>query len=281
MRTLVSAPVALLTIVMLGAGGDPDVVIIKKTHTDAFTAGDRERPAVDATITTWMRGKDMLRIEEGDRVTIVLAGEKKVHLLNTKDKTASTVDLPFDRSKYMPESAPAGGGREGRGGDGAGAPSVTVTPTEETKKISNWTAKKYKVARTGGFNSGVEEVWAASEAGMDITAFRELTAQIPSMRPMPGGDEMKKIEGFVILTERTRPMGDIDIKSREEIVSIEKKEAPAGAFEIPKDYQIKPFEPRMLGGGGGRGMGGGRRGDGSGGGRGGDTASKPATPPEK
>lgn len=296
MRTLVSGSVAFLTFVMLGAAGDPDTVITKKTHTDAFTMRDRETPARDATITTWMRGKDKLRIEDGDQVTIVLAGEKKVHILNTKDKTASTVELPFDRSKYMPESGPAlgGGGRggEGRGGDGGNAPTVTVTPTEETKKINNWTAKKYKVTRSGGFNSSTEEVFAVADAGFELGAFRELTAQIPNMRPAPaGGDEMKKIEGFVILTERTRQMGDADVKSREEIVSIEKKEAPEGAFEIPKDYQIKPFEPRMMGGGGRGGMGGGRRNDGGGGegaasrrshegsGRGGDAASKPATPP--
>ncbi|MFN0205922.1 MAG: DUF4412 domain-containing protein [Planctomycetota bacterium] len=294
MRTLVFAPVALFTIFVLGAGGDPDTVIIRKTHTDAFMMRDRETPARDATITTWMRGKDKLRIEEGDQVTIVLAGEKKVHLLNTKDKTASTVELPFDMKKYMPESAPAGGGREGRGGDGAradggGAPAVTVTPTEETRKISNWTAKKYKVSRSGGFNTTTEEVWAVADAGFELAAFRELTSQIPSMRPAPAAnDEMKKIEGFVILIERTRQMGDADVKSREEIVSIEKKEAPEGAFEIPKDYQIKPFEPRMLGGGGRGGMGRGPREGGEGAssrsGRqvgGGGTASKPAAPPEK
>jgi hypothetical protein len=279
-----------LAVSILGLGGDPDTVITRKTHADGFSMGNRDVPARDTTQTIWLRGKDKLRVEEGDHVTIVRLDEKKVHVLNTKDKTVSTVDLPFDYKKYIPEDSPMAGR-----GDDMPRPTVTVKPTDDTKKIKEWSAKRYTVTRSGGgFGGGggggggantTEEVWAAKDLGFDGAAFHHMMSQIQSMRPGgdAGAEEMKKIEGVPVLIERTRTMRDQDVKSREELASVEHKEAPAGAFDVPADFTKKPFDMRsMMGGGfgGGRGPGGGRGNrDGAAsrsGNEGGAPASKPA-----
>jgi hypothetical protein len=220
----------------------------------------------------------------------------------------STVDLPFDYKKYIPEDSPFAG-RE------MPTPEVAVKATDDTKKINNWTAKKYTVTRTmpapaggpggaggsggagngggggngggngggggrGGFGGGggmmggpaSEDIWASKDVAVDAAAFHMMMGAMQSLRPggNAGAEEMKKIDGIPVLVESTRKMRDQEIKTREELVSVERKEAPLNAFDVPADFQKKPFDMRnQMGGGrgpgGGRGQGGGRnRGDGEG-----------------
>ena len=83
---------------------------------------------------------------------------------------------------------------------------------------------------------------------------------------MPGGaamaTEMKKVEGLPILVERTQTMGPMETKSSDEVTAVASKDAPEGAYDVPKDYAEKPFDPRTMGGMGGMGggPGGGRKG---------------------
>jgi hypothetical protein len=62
------------------------------------------QPAKDSTEITWI-GKDRMRVEEGDRVTIVRADQKKMYVLDAKAKTYSVLDLPVDIKKYVPAEA--------------------------------------------------------------------------------------------------------------------------------------------------------------------------------
>lgn len=276
-----------LSLVALSIGDDQDVVLTRKTHTDAMQMGEREVPARDSTQTIWIHGKDRLRIEDGDRVTIVRLDEKKMHILNTKEKTVTTVDLPFDLAKAMAESgqpAPGGpgGGRAGRGEGPGSRPAPVVTPTDETKKVKEWTARKYTLTRSGAMDAGTDVIWASKDLGIDVAAFHEMVAHTQSLRPgaAMGPEALKKIDGIPVLIERVRAMRDQEVKSTEEIVSVEKKAAPAGAFEAPAGFEKRPFDPRAMMGGG-RGMRG-EGGPGSRPGRGprGGAESQPA-PPKK
>ena len=68
---------------------------------------------------------------------------------------------------------------------------------------------------------------------------------------------MKKIEGIPSSSRARARCATREIKTRDELVSVERKEAPAGAFDVPADFQKKPFDLRNTMGGG-RGPGGGR-----------------------
>lgn len=246
------------------AVGDPDTMITRKTHTDGFVLGEREVPARDATQTIWMRGKDKFRFEEGDRVTIVRLDEKKIHLLNTKDKTVTSVDYPFDFKKYIPEDSPFADQL-----DRMPQQTVAVKATEETKKVKEWNATKYTVTRSGGFGGGAgrtEDVWASKDVKVDAAAFHQMYTATQSLAMGMGGnagnDELKKIEGVPVLIESSRMMGEEKVVSRQEIVSVESKEGAATLFDIPADYEKKPFDMRTAMGGGGMGRGGRRGGDG-------------------
>lgn len=49
--------------------------------------------------------------------------------------------------------------------------------------------------------------------------------------------EMKKVKGIVVYNVTTADVMGAKVKTTEELVEIEEKTAPAGAFDLPKDYK--------------------------------------------
>ena len=221
-----------------------DIVVTKQKHSDAMKMPGHEEPAKDTTEVTWI-GKDRMRTDEGNEVTIVRLDLKKLYRIDTAAKTYTAIDLPFDMAKYVPaEYAPMLAHMQ---------PKITLTPTTETKQIKDWNATKYTLQITMGMGGGgTQEMWVAKDVGVDLTTWREMASAMFATNPMMGGmaDQMKKVDGFTVLTERTM-MG---AKSTEAVVSIEKKEAPAGHYDLPAGLTEKPFDPMfqtMSGGPGG------------------------------
>lgn len=215
-----------------------DTVVTKEKHVDAMSMRGQEQPARDTTEVLWI-GKDRARVEEGDQVTILRVDLEKMFVLDTKAKTVSTLDLPLDMKKYVPaEMAPMM--------DMMGEMKVTVTPTEDTKKIKDWNAKRYTVTTTlpmGG--ESVQEMWMTEELGIDDAAWHDMYAMLASANPFGGtlAEEMKKIKGFPVQIERTQKMQSSEFKAREAVVSVEQKEPAAGYYDVPEGYTEKPFDP--------------------------------------
>jgi hypothetical protein len=249
MRSLATA---LLLALLSAPAYSADLVITKSKHEDAMKMMGHDQPAKDTTEVTWF-AKDRMRIEEGNRVTIIRADLKKMFMLDTEAKTVSTIDLPFDLKKYLPaEQAPMIE-------QFLSQMKATVTATTETKKVKDWNATKYTVAMTlpmgGGFT---QEVWATKDIDVDRAAFLDLYTAMMSTA-MGGGAmvaEYKKIEGLPVLVERTQTMMGQSAKSREEVTAVEKKDPPEGHYDVPKDYTEKPFDPMADSPMGGRGPGG-------------------------
>jgi hypothetical protein len=240
---------------LAGPAISADLMITQTKHTDASKGpGGRDQPAKDSTATIWL-GKDRMRIEDGDQIIIVRSDQKKMYLLDAKAKTAAVIDLPFDMKKYVPpevapmfESMMAG-------------MKATLTPTTETKKIGEWNATKYTLTYTrplgpAGDISTTEEIWATKDVAVDRAAWNDMAGSMWSFVGGPAmAEEMKKVEGLPILVERTQTMMGSTTKSKDTTTAVASKDAPEGAYDVPKDFTQKPFNP-MEGGGG---MGGGRR----------------------
>ena len=226
-----------------------DLVITKSKHADAVKSLVGNQPAKDTIEVTWF-AKDRMRIEEGDKVTLIRADLKKMYMLDVKAKTVSTIDLPFDMKKYLPaEQAPMIEQM-------MSMMKVTVTPTTETKKIKDWTATKYTLTMTLPMGGGMtEDIWATKDIQVDYATFAELHGS--TMATAMGGasmqSEYKKIEGVPVLTEHSQTMMGQVSKSHEEVTAVESKDAPEGNYDVPKDYKEKPFDPMAespMGGGG-------------------------------
>ncbi len=214
-----------------------DLMITKTKHTDAYSVMGRQSPATDVTETMWI-GKQRMRHESGGQVTIVRADLKKLYLVDTAAKTYSTLDLPIDMKKYIPaEAAPM---MESMFSN----IKVTVTPSTETKKIRDWNATKFTVTMSMPMGSSTQEVWATKDIAVDSANYCELAGSMMSM--MPGGSaiaaEWKKVEGFPVLTMMSTPMMGSEMKSKEELTAVEHKDAPEGAFDVPKGFTEKPFD---------------------------------------
>ena len=91
-----------------------------------------------------------------------------------------------------------------------------------------------------------QEIWATKDLGIDMAAYGQLHESLMATNPFGGasmGTEMKKVDGLPVLTERTVTMMGNATKAREEVTSIEQKEAPAGHYDVPAGFTEKPFDP--------------------------------------
>lgn len=219
-----------------------DTVITKSKHTDASKTPAGEKPAKDTTETTWF-AKDRMRIDDGETVTIVRADQKKLILLDTKAKTFTNIELPFDLKKYVPaEQAPMIEQIMGQS-------KATVTPTTETKKVKDWNTTKSTLTMTLPMNGSMtEDLWLTRDIKFDYAAYNDMSSAMMSM--FPGGSamvaEFKKLDGVPVLVERTQSMMGQSIKTREEITAVETKDAPEGTYDVPKDFTEKPFDPMSM-----------------------------------
>jgi hypothetical protein len=223
----------------LAASARADHLLTRKTHVDAFTVQGKEVPARDGVQTLWI-GKDRLRIEEGDRITIVRLDRAKVWLLDSKARTYNELDVPIDLAKHVPAEGAALYEKM------AGDVKALVTPTDETKKIGEWTARRYAVAIEIPMEQGwTSNVWATKDLPVDAEALRTMSRALAGAQV--GGDkiaaEMGKIDGVTVRLERTRKIAGTEVRQTEELASIEAKDPPTGIYDLPAGWTAKPYNP--------------------------------------
>ena len=167
---------------------------------------------------------DRLRRDEGETSTIVRLDRGKVYVLNHADKTYLELAAP-DLQKM---AAPAGAQMK-----------VQVTDTGETKKVGTWNARKYKVEISNPEGLHLDTtIWASKDVA-SYQAYGKLAAALAAMQPGSGewARQMQQIEGFPVVQEADVTMGGSRFKTREELVAVETKDAPAGTYDPPAGYK--------------------------------------------
>ena len=164
-----------------------------------------------------------LRRDEGETSTIVRLDRGKVYVLNHADKTYLELAAP-DLQKLAPAGAEM---------------KVQVTATGETRKVGTWNARKYKVDISNPEGLHLDTtIWASKDVA-SYQAYGRLAAALAAMQPGSGewARQMQQIEGFPVLQEADVTMGGSHFKTREELVAVETKDAPAGTYEPPAGYK--------------------------------------------
>jgi hypothetical protein len=233
MKTLLAPSLLALLCVPVHAA---DLVLTRKTHADAYSLAGRDVPAKDGTETVWM-GKDRMRMDDGEQITIVRLDLKKAWFLDPATKVASAIDLPFDMKKYMPaEMAPM---MEQM----MASLKPTVTATEETKKFGIWNARKYTLTMGGPANA-TTTIWASKDVDVSAADYKGLMGV--TMSTMPGGAaiaaEMQKIEGATVYEERVQKVMGATMRTTSELTGVERKDPAEGWYDLPKGYTEKPFD---------------------------------------
>ncbi|MCU0223187.1 MAG: DUF4412 domain-containing protein [Acidobacteria bacterium] len=223
----------------LAAPAFADTLLTMKSHSD----GGMGQPPSDETTTMWL-AKDRLCLLSGDTAVIVRADQKKLYMIDTTSKTYSEFDLPLDILKYYPPDLQAQIGPQLAQLKYA----AKLTPTAESKKIGAWNAKLYKAEITNPMGIRLDmDLWVSKDiAGIDVPSYKELAFTLQGFQP--GFEEVTRalatIDGISVLTEKTVSIMGTTVKSREELVSVETKPAPAGIYEVPAGMTKEAYDPR-------------------------------------
>ena len=219
-----------------------DTLITAKHHSDAIEMMGQKQPATDHTVLTWIGQGKTARLAP-DMSVIVRVDTGKMYLIRPAEKAYSTINLPLDFKKMMPPEIAAMMETMGK----MMTWDATVTATGTTKTIAGYNAQGYRVAITGPMGMRMDQdIWATKELQIDYSAFKELMLNQRALMAPLGGDWWKKlaaIEGYPVLSEMVTTMGGKSFATREEMVSFETKDAPAGTYEPPAGYKEETFDP--------------------------------------
>jgi hypothetical protein len=231
--------VALLLALFTAGFASADYKVVKQTHRDGFSIMGHDQPATDREEVMWI-GADRMRNDQGSASVIIRLDTKKMIIVNHTDQTYSVVDLPLDVSSYLPpqmaEQMMAMMKLD-----------VTVTPTDEHKKIGEWNARRYDMTMSSQMISMEATMWATTDVKLDWETYRKMFAEILSLQPGADamGKEMEKVDGLVVAQDSTMSMamaGNTTIASTEKVTSAEKTDPPAGTYDPPAGYTEKPFD---------------------------------------
>ncbi len=237
-----------------------DVYMKQKTHTDAFQMMGQSQPAKDDIMIFWLGENKARTDQEGAKTTSILLADKKILYMIDHNKM-QYAEMPLDFDKMFEAAAAANAGDDPEKAKAMekmpgfmknmmkgvmGNMSAKVTETGETKKIGNWSCRKYLIEMNLGMGgTTASEAWATEDIKIDYTM--AFTAANAMMASLPGFEkimqEMKKIKGVVVLQTGTTKMMGAEFVSTTELIECADKAAPAGNYDIPAGYKkVKAFK---------------------------------------
>jgi hypothetical protein len=236
-RTIPSLLLPLALAFATAAGAD--TLLTMKSHTE-LPAG-MGQPSRDSEIKVWVSPDNQrIRRDEATVSLLLLLDKNKMYMIDNQGKAYSEVDLPIDFKKLMP----AGNEEMVAEMNKMAKMDVTITPTQETRKVGSWNATKYVVHLKNPSGMTIaSDMWMSKQVGIDPTAFAKMQAQMTSLSP--GNTEWAKkitqIPGFPVLTESRVATPQGDVKTSQTLVAVDVRPAPAGTYQLPSGYTSAPF----------------------------------------
>lgn len=227
-----------------------DVFMKQKMHTDAMEMMGQVQPAKDEIQTIWI-APDKMRSENPQQSIILRLDQNKMYVLDHAQKTY--VEMPLNFGATMEKKI--GESMDEKNMDqeeqaammnmmkGMSQMKLTITPTQETKKVGQWNCRKYEQSLQTMMGPTQGEIWATEELDMDPELYAKWSAAMMGQGGMFGNmmqemaAEMKKIKGVPVLTQTTVKMMGTSVKSIQELIEFKKGSAPSGYFDIPAGYK--------------------------------------------
>ncbi|HEY8021361.1 MAG TPA: DUF4412 domain-containing protein [Thermoanaerobaculia bacterium] len=241
LRTSRFLPVLLLPLLLAAvATAGADTLLTIKSRTEGAPIMGRS-PSQSAEVKIWVSPDDKrIRRDEGGYSMIMVLDKSKMYIVDHNAKTYNEIDLPVDFKKLMPQ----GGEQMMEEMQRMQKMEVAVKPSAETKKIGSWNTKRYEVTLTNAAGMKIaSQMWMSQDVGFDTAAFSKLQASMTALSSSgtEWAKKMGEIPGFPVLTESrmTTPQGEI--KTFQELQSVDKKPAPAGTYSVPSGYEKTGF----------------------------------------
>lgn len=239
--------IAFLAVCLLAAPAFADMMIKNHTHTDAFEMMGQKQPAKDDTTIVWI-GDGVARYDMSDTASFIMnQADETIYAINHKKKTYTEIKMGENAMPDMdemtkdmdPEQAAMMKKMMGEKMGGMMQMDVTVTPTEETKKIKDWNTTKYVVEIQSAAGPIVSDNWTTEDIDIDYGLFNAVSMAF--MSSMPGYEkiaaEMQKMKGVPVYSETTAKMMGSEIHTNTTLLEYMSADPPEGAYGIPKGYK--------------------------------------------
>lgn len=183
--------------------------------------------------------------------------QKKLYFVDHPSKTYSEVDLPIQpaSSGAAPQSGkPAAASDPSKEKGPRQKEQMTVTVTDEVRRIGPWNARKVVVVSRGFWGEITKVKWMSTEVGVDEGTLNQWQHNAVTLPPdsidpevLEAQRRLNAIPGYPVL-EDSRSFGgpdETEFRWHTELVSAEKKEPPAGLYEPPAGYTKVPLDPNL------------------------------------
>ena len=236
----IHARIGWLWVLLAVAGGaSADTKIVQQSHQGSFAIMGQMQPATDTERVLWI-GEQRLRMTEGGTSFIVQTDTNTLLIVDHAQETVSRVALPIDFGELLPPGVME-----------QMMPMLTfdvwVTPTDETKMVGPWKARRYDVRMESQLTTVENIIWATQDVEVDWKHYRRLFHAIISLQP--GSQEMIEklltIDGLAVeesSVTRMKMAEDAEIASHDVTVSVESLDPPPGIYDPPAGYSEVEFD---------------------------------------
>jgi hypothetical protein len=231
-------PIVLLALSAPAASADSLLTV--RTHVDGFEILGKKQPSQDGEVRFWV-GASAVRRDDGSSSAILRLDRGKLYLIDHDDKTYSALDLPVDLQRLATEAERPLLAQL----TAATKVQVAVSGTAENRQIGRFAARRFDVAVTGpGGKIFDSTLWVSR----DVPGYEPANRAAASLAALQPGStdwarELERLPGFPVLQETVLEMTGAKVRSREELVSVETQNAPAGSYEPPAGYKERRYDP--------------------------------------
>ena len=256
-RPIISAA-ALILALLLAAPLAADTLLTKRRDADDFIAlnGTVSQGAKNQKVEIWI-GPDRARRDDGQIAVILRLDQRKIYFVNHPEKIYTVTDLRQEGGRWVaeipspqPKGLPEGVSFDREEERKVWRFSARAEPTGETRKIGPWQATRYNIVLSNQAGTAQRlglDWWVAPDLKIEDAPLRTLLRILASASAK--GDEwlatILDLPGYPVLFEKKEKQPDVDVKTREELVSVKEKEAPAGIYELPSGYRLLDFSEYM------------------------------------
>lgn len=222
-----------LTLIAGIAVAAPDAYVTGKIDADDFQGFNQEPAGADPKVEIWI-GADRVRSRQGGLTQILRLDQKRLYQIDEKRRIYAVEELRSQGSlwervpsqKFPPLDAEA---------QELMRPRFTPLPTDETRKIGSWQAKRYLGRLASQLQSGRTRVswWLAPDLKIDDRTYRQLLLlETPALAPL------LENPGFPVLREKVTEGPGYEVKWSLAVKKVEMREPPADTYDPPAGYRL-------------------------------------------
>jgi hypothetical protein len=222
-----------------------DMNMTQVQTTQAIKDGKADGDPKMQTSTLWVAA-DKVRMDGESESVLLKIAQDSIYLIDNKKKTYTGISQSqiagvSGQSQEMPAGMPEMMANMMK-------MEVTIEATPEKKTINGWNCTKYLQTVKMMGTETTSELWATTDVKVDAAMANKLGSSLllksPAMKNLATQmqKEYGKIKGFVVYSVSTSTAGGKETRTTTEIREVKESAAPAGTYEVPAKYKLKPWE---------------------------------------